>query len=38
MHSIAVTNTYSADNLNPADKIIANLGELSIADIQSLCY
>jgi beta-phosphoglucomutase len=38
MHSIAVTNTYPADNLNPADKIVTNLGELTLADLQTLCH
>jgi beta-phosphoglucomutase len=37
MHPIAVTNTYSADQLKPADKIVANLGELIMADLKSLC-
>ncbi len=37
MHPIAVTNTYAAEQLNPADKIVANLAELSLADLRSLC-
>ncbi|MBN2019623.1 MAG: HAD family phosphatase [Sedimentisphaerales bacterium] len=37
MHPVAVTNTYSADQLKPADKIVANLGELTFADLQTLC-
>jgi beta-phosphoglucomutase family hydrolase len=37
MHPVAVTNSYSADYLRPADKIITNLGELTIDDLKSLC-
>jgi beta-phosphoglucomutase len=37
MHPLAVTNTYSADQLNPADKVIENLSELSISDLHALC-
>ena len=37
MLPIAVTNSYSADQLKPADKIVENLSELTIPDLQSLC-
>jgi beta-phosphoglucomutase len=37
MHPVAVTNSYAADYLRPADKIIENLGELTLSDLQSLC-
>ncbi len=37
MHPVAVTNSYSADHLKPADKIIANLGELTLRDLNALC-
>ncbi|MGA2093202.1 MAG: HAD family phosphatase [Sedimentisphaerales bacterium] len=37
MHPVAVTNTYSAEQLKPADKIVANLIELTIDDLQTLC-
>jgi len=37
MHPVAVTNTYEADYLRPADKIIANLSELSLSDLRTLC-
>jgi len=37
MHTIAVTNSYSAQQLNQAEKIIARLDELSISDLQQLC-
>jgi beta-phosphoglucomutase len=37
MHSIAVTNSYEADQLKPADKIIAKLSVLTMEDLQGLC-
>jgi len=37
MHSVAVTNSYPAEQLKPADKIIANLSELTLSDLKSLC-
>ncbi|MFA5252222.1 MAG: HAD family phosphatase [Phycisphaerae bacterium] len=37
MHSVAVTNSYEADQLKLAEKIVAKLGELSIDDLQDLC-
>jgi HAD superfamily hydrolase (TIGR01509 family) len=37
MHSVAVTNSYPADLLKPADKIVANLGELTLDNLHSLC-
>lgn len=37
MHPVAVTNTYSADQLKPADKIVENLSELTLADLRTLC-
>jgi beta-phosphoglucomutase len=37
MHIIAVTNSYDADQLSMADKIVAQLSELSIDDLQKLC-
>jgi beta-phosphoglucomutase len=37
MHSVAVTNSYDADQLTLAEKIVAKLGELSISDLQKLC-
>ena len=36
MRSVAVTNSYSADQLKPADKIIENLSELTLPDLKSL--
>ncbi len=38
MHPVAVTNSYAADYLRPADKIVANLSQLSINDLQTLCF
>ncbi len=37
MHTIAVTNSYDADELATAEIVVANLNELSIADLQQLC-
>lgn len=37
MHTIAVTNSYDADQLTLAEKIVARLAELSIRDLQQLC-
>jgi beta-phosphoglucomutase len=37
MHSVAVTNSYDADQLTLAEKIVTKLSELSITDLQHLC-
>jgi beta-phosphoglucomutase len=37
MHTIAVTNSYDAEQLSMAEKIVARLNELSIGDLQQLC-
>jgi len=37
MHSVAVTNSYDADQLTLADKIVTRLGDLSIDALQELC-
>jgi beta-phosphoglucomutase len=37
MHSIAVTNSYDAEQLKLADKIVAKLSDLTIEDLQQLC-
>ena len=37
MHTIAVTNSYDAEQLSLAEKIVARLSELSIDDLQELC-
>jgi len=37
MHTVAVTNTYDAEQLSQAEKIISKLNELSITDLQQLC-
>ncbi len=37
MHTIAVTNSYEAEQLAMAEKIVARLDELSIGDLQQLC-
>ncbi len=37
MHTIAVTNTYEAEQLSQAEKIVSRLNELTIKDLQQLC-
>ena len=37
MHTIAVTNSYGAEQLGMAEKIVTRLNELSIDDLQQLC-
>ena len=37
MHAIAVTNSYDADELSLAERIVTRLNELSMDDLQQLC-
>ena len=37
MHTVATTNSYDADQLSLAEKIVARLNELSIDDLQQFC-
>ena len=37
MHTVAVTNSYDADQLAMAERIVARLNELSMKDLQELC-
>jgi beta-phosphoglucomutase len=37
MRAVAITNTYAAEHLKPADKIIAHLKDLTLADLSALC-
>jgi len=37
MHTIAVTNSYTAEQLTMAEKIVKQLDALSIVDLQKLC-
>ena len=37
MHSIAVTNSYDAEQLHLAEKIVDKLSDLSMNDLQQLC-
>ena len=37
MHTIAVTNSYDAEKLTIAEKIVAHLNELTIGEMQQLC-
>ncbi len=37
MHTVAVTNSYGAEQLNLAEKTVDNLSELTIDDLSELC-
>ena len=37
MHTVAVTNSYDADQLATAERIVTQLGQLSITDLKKLC-
>jgi len=37
MHTVAITNSYDADQLSMAEKVVSRLNELTIADLQQLC-
>ena len=37
MRAVAITNTYAAEHLSPADKIIAHLNDLTLSCLRSLC-
>ena len=37
MHTVAVTNSYGAEQLKMADKIVDRLDHLTLADLQQLC-
>lgn len=37
MHTVAITNSYEAEELNMAEKIITRLSELSINELHELC-
>jgi len=37
MHSVAITNSYPAEKLKMAERVVAHLGELSIDDLRRLC-
>ncbi|MHC4205948.1 MAG: HAD family hydrolase [Planctomycetota bacterium] len=37
MHTIAITNSYDAEQLTIAEKIVTHLNELTINDLQQLC-
>ncbi|MFA5423520.1 MAG: HAD family phosphatase [Phycisphaerae bacterium] len=37
MHTVAVTNSYGAEELSLAERIVDNLSELTTADLRSLC-
>lgn len=37
MHSVAITNSYEAEQLVPSDKIIDHFSELSLKELEELC-
>jgi beta-phosphoglucomutase len=37
MRAVAITNTYAAKHLKPADKVIAHLNELTLSDLNAIC-
>lgn len=37
MHVIAITNSYEANQLSTAEKIVSGLGEISLGDLEHLC-
>jgi beta-phosphoglucomutase-like phosphatase (HAD superfamily) len=37
MRTVAVTNTYEANQLQQADKVVARLDELTLPDLTQLC-
>jgi beta-phosphoglucomutase len=37
MHTVAVTNSYDAERLRPAEKIVTRLDQLTIGNLQELC-
>jgi beta-phosphoglucomutase len=37
MKTVAITNTYAAEHLKPADKVIVHLNDLSLAELNGIC-
>jgi beta-phosphoglucomutase len=37
MKAVAITNSYAAEHLRPADKVIIHLNDLSLAELNSIC-
>ncbi|MHC4060933.1 MAG: HAD family hydrolase [Planctomycetota bacterium] len=37
MHTVAITNSYDAEQLSMAEKVINHLGELNMRDLEALC-
>jgi beta-phosphoglucomutase-like phosphatase (HAD superfamily) len=37
MHTVAVTNSYSAEELASAELVVSNLRELTLSRLQELC-
>ncbi|MGD0596299.1 MAG: HAD family phosphatase [Sedimentisphaerales bacterium] len=37
MRAVAITNTYAAEHLKPADKVIVHLSDLSLSELNTIC-
>jgi beta-phosphoglucomutase len=37
MRMVAITNTYAAERLKPADKVIVHLSDLSLSELNAIC-
>ncbi|MHC4646809.1 MAG: HAD family hydrolase [Planctomycetota bacterium] len=37
MHTVAITNSYDAEQLSTAERIVGHLGELSVEGLEALC-
>jgi beta-phosphoglucomutase-like phosphatase (HAD superfamily) len=37
MRAVAITNTYAAEHLKPADKVIVHLSDLSLSELNAIC-
>ena len=37
MRAVAITNTYAAEHLKPADKVIVHLNELTLSFLRDIC-
>jgi beta-phosphoglucomutase-like phosphatase (HAD superfamily) len=37
MRAVAITNTYAAEHLKPADKVVVHLNELTLSCLRDIC-
>jgi hypothetical protein len=37
MHTVAITNSYDAEQLSMAEKVVNHLDELGISELEDLC-